>query len=87
VGPEEDLYVRVVCTKGVRERLEDGDPVLGTISLLTKGGEREPMRSSVSEVKLAVGLYGFVCASAKLLRAAATMPSNSFREPGSALSF
>src|SRR5216684_2587355 len=60
VSLEEDLYVGVICTEGVNERLKNGDPVLGSISLVSKGGERQPVCGTIGEVKPAVGLYSFV---------------------------
>jgi hypothetical protein len=60
VSLEEDLYVRVIRTKGVNERLEDGNPILGSISLLAESGERQPVCSTVSKLKLAVRLNSFV---------------------------
>jgi hypothetical protein len=47
VSFEERLYVGVSRTQRMSESLEDGDAVLGSISLVTKRGERQPVSGAV----------------------------------------
>ena len=60
VSPQKDLYVRASCAQRVDERLKYRDPILGSVSLVSKRGESKPVGRTISQIKLTVGLYAFI---------------------------
>src|SRR5262249_43758652 len=62
---EENLNVSFVCTDSVQERLEYGDAIFRTVAFPAKRRRRQPVRSAVCQVKLAVGIEVFILSVAK----------------------
>ena len=60
VSFEKRLYVGAARAQRVSKGLEDGDAVLGSISLVTKGSEGQPVGGAVRELELTVGFYALV---------------------------
>ena len=60
VSFEERLYVGVARAQRVSKSLEDGDAVLGSKSLVTKGSEGQPVGGAVRQLELAIGLYAVI---------------------------
>jgi hypothetical protein len=51
MGLQEDLYVGAVRSQCVDERLENRNSIFGTVSLLPKRREGQPVRSAIGQVE------------------------------------
>src|SRR6202040_3274139 len=55
-----NLYVGRLRTQGVNERLEHRNSIFGTESLVAECCEGQPVRDTICQVELAIGVKAFV---------------------------
>src|SRR5712691_1811114 len=54
MGLQEDLYVGVVSSQRMDECLENRNSIFGTVPLMPKRSEGQPVRGTVGQVELAI---------------------------------